>query len=161
MKLVSGWIFNSKLMTKLEAGFINSSSNTLNHLSAHCPSHPLSFFLVFRNMWKAVSVTLVVMVTTPWNSETPWAVCRVHVTSMALCQRVYVICGPDSAHAERGWRAHSVPTVPTTTITEVCTSRVRSQSDFVSENFENNSYAPFILLTKVLRRFRSCHSCYE
>lgn len=84
---------------------------------------PPPFF--FRNMWKAVAVTLVVMVTTPWSSETPWAVCRVHVTSMALCQRVYVICGPDSVHAEKGRREHSVPTVPTTTTTGVYSSRVR------------------------------------
>lgn len=76
-------------------------------------------------MWKAVTVTLVVMVTTTWNSETPWAVCHVHVTSVALCQRAYAICGPDNAHAERGWKEHSVPTVPTTTTTGVYTSRVR------------------------------------
>lgn len=76
-------------------------------------------------MWKAVSVTLVAMATTPWSSETPWAVCRVRVTFMALCQEVYVICGLDNAHAERGCTAHSVPTVPTTTTTGVYISSVR------------------------------------
>ncbi|KAM7406312.1 hypothetical protein PAMP_000697 [Pampus punctatissimus] len=74
------------------------------------------------NMWKAITVTRVVMVTTPWSIETPWAVCHVCVTSVALCQTVYVICGPDSAHAEKGWRERSVPTVPKTTITAVQTS---------------------------------------
>lgn len=40
-----------------------------------------------------------------------------------------MICGPDNAHAERGWRAHSVPTVPTTTTTGVYTSRVREHHE--------------------------------
>lgn len=88
-------------------------------------------------------MTLVVLVTTPWNSETPWVVCHVHVTSVALCQMVYVICGPDSAHAEREWRAHSVPTVSTTTIIAVYTSRVRGNSNFASKSIANTSCATF------------------
>lgn len=70
-------------------------------------------------MWKAVSVTLVVMVTTHWSGETHWAVYLVYVTSMVLCQAGCAMSGPDSAHAEREFRAHSVLTVPPTTTTGV------------------------------------------
>ncbi len=87
-------------------------------------------------------MTLVVMVTTPWSSETPWAVCRVRVTSVALCQRAYVICGLDNAHAERGWREHSVPTVPTTTTTGVYTSRVREHR---AEAKDTSKFSPSLL----------------
>lgn len=80
-----------------------------------------------RNMWKAVSVTLVILVTTHWSAVTPWAVCLVHVTSMVLCQARCVMSGPDSARAERGWRAPSVPTVPPTTTTGAKTFRVRTR----------------------------------
>lgn len=80
-------------------------------------------------MWKAVSVILVVMATTPWNSVTLWAVCLVCVTSMALYLGVCVICGLDNAHAKMGWRAHSVQTVCTTTIIGVYTSRVREHNE--------------------------------
>lgn len=98
-------------------------------------------------------MTLVAMVTTLWSSETPWAVCRVCVTSAALCQRVYVICGPDSAPVERGWREHSVPTVPTTTTTGVLTSRVR----------EHRAEAKVQLLAKLklFRNFNKLHTHYS
>lgn len=82
-------------------------------------------YFLHRNTWKAATVTLVIMVTTPWSIETPWAVCRVHVTSVAPCQDVHVIYAPDNAHAERGWRGQSAPTVPTTSTTGVQTWRVR------------------------------------
>lgn len=99
---------------------------SFSHPTIFCTLYiPFSVLFSFRNMWKAFSVTLVVMVTTPLSSATPWAVCRVCVTSAALCQGLYVICGPDNARAERGWRALAAPTVPTTTTTGVYTSRVR------------------------------------
>lgn len=75
--------------------------------------------LFFRNMWKAVSVTLVVMVITRWSGETHWAVYLVYATSMVLCRAGCVMNGPDSARAERELRAHSVLTVPPTTTTGV------------------------------------------
>lgn len=62
-------------------------------------------------------MTLVVTVTTRWSGVTPWAVYPVHVTCTALCQAGCATSGPDSARAERGWRAHGVPTVPPTTTT--------------------------------------------
>lgn len=75
--------------------------------------------LFFRNMWKAVSVTLVVMAITRWSGETHWAVYLVYATSMVLCRAGCVMNGPDSARAERELRAHSVLTAPPTTTTGV------------------------------------------
>lgn len=80
---------------------------------------------LYRNMWKAVSVTLVVMVTTHWSGETHWAVYLVYVTSMVLCQAGCVMSGRASAHAERELRAHSVLTVPPTTTRGAQPLRVR------------------------------------
>lgn len=80
---------------------------------------------VYRNMWKAVSVPLVVMDTTHWSGETHWDVYHAYVTSMVLCQTGCAMSGADSAHAERELRAHSVPIVPPTTTTGVETLRVR------------------------------------
>lgn len=67
------------------------------------------------------------MGTTPWSIETPWAVCHVCVTSVELCQGVYVMTELDNVHAKKGWREHSVPTVSTTTITGVYPYRVRGE----------------------------------
>lgn len=68
---------------------------------------------------------LVVTVTTPWSSATPWAACLVCVTPEALCLEAVVTCAPDSARVEREWRACSAPTVPTATTTGVYSSAVR------------------------------------
>lgn len=86
--------------------------------------HICALSSVYRNMWKAVSVTLVTMVTTHWSGGTHWAVYLVYVTSMVLCQAGCAMSGPDSARAERELRAHSVLTVPPTTTTRVETLRV-------------------------------------
>lgn len=93
-------------------------------LKPHLVIRPFSFH---RNTRKAAAVTLVIMVTTHWSIETPWAAYRVRVTSVVLCQRVYATCGPDNARVETGWREHSAPTVPKTTTTGVQTSRVRQR----------------------------------
>lgn len=99
-------------------------------------------------------MALVVMVTTPWSSETLWAVCRVRVTSTALCRRVCAICGPDNAHVEKGWREHGAPTVPTTTTTGVYTSRVREHraEANVTSKFSSSHLVEADTVYKIVRK---------
>lgn len=77
-----------------------------------------------RHTLRVISVMLVVTVTTPWSSATPWAACLACATPEALCPEGIVTCALDSARVGREWRACSAPTVPTTTTTGVYSSTV-------------------------------------
>lgn len=82
-------------------------------------------FELLRTMWLVAVVTLAGLVTIHWIIETPWVVYHVCVILVALCLGLLVISTPDSVHVKRGWREHSVQTVPTITTTRVQPFTVR------------------------------------